>query len=95
MGTVTEMGAVLGVAAVCAAVGIARASYYRRGQPKATKASKTSPRSLAEEERAAVLAVLHEPRFADLAPAEVYATSRRGPLSLLRAHDVSRACREQ
>jgi len=74
MSTVTEMGAVLGIAMVCAAVGIARASYYRRLRPTSPKARKTSPRRLADEERAAVLAVLHEQRFADLAPAEVYAT---------------------
>jgi hypothetical protein len=33
-----------------------------------------SPRALSDTERAAILSVLHEPRFVDLAPAEVYAT---------------------
>ena len=74
MSTVTEMGAVLGVAIVCAALGVARASYYRRLLPKALRSRKAPPRRLADHEREAVLAVLHEPRFADLAPAEVYAT---------------------
>jgi putative transposase len=74
MNAITESGMVLGVAVVCAALGIARASYYRHLKPKRPAARKTSPRRLADEERAAVLAVLHEPRFADLAPAEVYAT---------------------
>ena len=75
MSTVTEMGVVLGVAVVCAAVGMARATYYRRLKPRTTCSSKrTTPRRLGGEERAAVLAVLYEPRFADLAPAEVYAT---------------------
>ncbi len=74
MSTITEMGVVLGVAVVCAAVGIARASYYRQRKPKPPPSSKVSPRRLADQEREAVLAVLHEPRFADLAPAEVYAT---------------------
>jgi putative transposase len=74
MNAITENSLVLGVAVVCAAVGIARASYYRHLKPKRPAARKTSPRRLADEERAAVLAVLHEPRFADLAPAEVYAT---------------------
>lgn len=35
---------------------------------------RSSPRALSAEERAQVLAVLHEPRFCDLSPAEVYAT---------------------
>ena len=74
MSTVTEMGAVLGVAIVCAALGIARASYYRRLLPKAPRSRRAPPRRLADQEREAVLAVLHEPRFADLAPAEIYAT---------------------
>ena len=74
MSTVTEMGAALGVAMVCAAVGLARATYYRRFSPKPPRPRKASPRRLADGEREAVLTVLHEPRFADLAPAEVYAT---------------------
>jgi putative transposase len=74
MSTVREMGAVLGVAVVCAAVGVARATYYRRLKPKQARSRTALPRKLCDEERAAVLAVLHEPRFADLAPAEVYAT---------------------
>jgi putative transposase len=74
MGTITEMGPVLGVAMVCAAVGIARASYYRSLKPKHASPRKTSPRRLSDDERQVVLAALHEPRFAELAPAEVYAT---------------------
>lgn len=74
MGTVREMGAVLGVAVVCAALGIARASYYRGLKAKPPSRRKISPRKLGDAERQAVLAVLHEQRFADLAPAEVYAT---------------------
>ena len=74
MSTVTEMRVVLGVAAVCAAVGIARASYYRRLKPRPPRRGSASPRKLCEEERRTVLAVLHEPRFSDLPPAEIYAT---------------------
>ncbi len=33
-----------------------------------------SPRALTADEQRTVLARLHEPRFVDLAPAEVYAT---------------------
>ena len=74
MGAVTEMSAVLGVAVVCAAVGLARATYYRRLKLPAPRSRKRTPRKLGDGERAAVLVVLHEPRFADLAPAEVYAS---------------------
>jgi len=74
MNTVTAMSLAVGVAAVCAAVGIARASYYRRLKPSQPRSRKIPSRKLADEEREALLAILHEPRFADLAPAEVYAT---------------------
>jgi len=74
MSAITEMGVVLGVAVLCAAVGVARATYYRRLKPKQPRWRRAPPRKLGDEEREAVLAVLHEPRFADLAPAEVYAT---------------------
>lgn len=74
MSSVTEMSVVLGVAAVCAAVGIARSTYYRRLKPRERRPPARPPRKLGDAERAAVLAVLHEPRFADLAPAEVYAS---------------------
>jgi putative transposase len=74
MGTIAQMGAVLGVAAVCAAVGIARTSYYRHLRPTLPRPRKASPRRLDDDEREVLLAILHEPRFADLAPAEVYAT---------------------
>jgi putative transposase len=62
------------------------------------------PRALQAEERAAVLGVLHEPRFVDLAPAEVYATlldegrylcSERTMYRLLAAHDEVRERRNQ
>jgi putative transposase len=61
----------------CAALGLARATYYRHTRPRPTPAPVArewvSPRALTAPERDTVLAVLHEPRFADLAPAQVYA----------------------
>jgi len=59
---------------MCAAMGLARATYYRHLTPRSPLARPTPARALAPAERQAVLAVLHEPRFVDLAPAEVYAT---------------------
>ena len=75
MATVTEIGSRLGIAPTCAALGLPRATYYRRRQPRnAPRPRRPSPRALSPGERAAVLGVLHDPRFVDLAPAEVYAT---------------------
>jgi len=72
--TVREVGPRLGVAPTCAALGVATASYYRRVKPKpATPPRPTSARALGPSERAAVLGVLHEPPFVDLAPTQVYA----------------------
>jgi putative transposase len=65
----------LGVAPACRALGVARATYYRHRQPpQRLPRPRRSARALVPAERQAVLAALHEPRFADLAPAEVYAS---------------------
>jgi putative transposase len=71
---VTEVGPRLGIAPTCGALGVPRATYYRRRRAQSIPPRRLSPRALTDAERAAVLAVLHEPRFVDLAPAEVYAT---------------------
>src|SRR2546422_3120831 len=58
----------------CAALGVATASYYRRLKPKPAAPPRPTPaRALGASERAAVLGVLHEPPFVDLAPTQVYA----------------------
>jgi putative transposase len=68
----------LGVAPVCAALAVPRASYYRwqqpRGAAEAPQPARRVPRALPPAERQRVLALLHDERFADLPPAEVYAT---------------------
>jgi len=75
MTTVTEMAPRLGVARTCAALALPRATYYRGQQPRPEPKPRPAPvRALPPEEREQVLAALHEPRFVDLAPAEVYAT---------------------
>nr|WP_240672504.1 IS3 family transposase [Corallococcus coralloides] len=64
----------LGIAPVCQVMGLPRATFYRSLRPKQGPArERRQPRALSPEQRAEVLTVLHEPRFADAAPAEVYA----------------------
>ncbi len=73
--TVTTTGE---TSALCASVGVSRASFYRRQQPTAATAPRpertASPRALAPVERQAVLDLLHSDRFLDQSPAEVHAT---------------------
>ena len=72
---VKEMGPTLGYAPTCAALGLPRATFYRKAKPtKAPRPARCKPKqTLQADERSAVLAALHEERFVDLAPAEVYA----------------------
>ena len=73
--TVVDLAPRLGVAPTCAALDVARASFYRQQQPRPQPRPRpTPPRALTEGDRQAVLDTLHEPRFVDLAPAQVYAT---------------------
>jgi putative transposase len=76
MDAVVESAPKLGVLATCNAFGVAVATYYRMRAPLhgPRRRRPSPPRRLDDAERAAVLAVLHEPRFVDLAPAEVFAT---------------------
>jgi putative transposase len=105
MTTVSELGPRLGIAPTCAALGLPRATYYRRRRPQRVPAARPrSSRSLSPGEQATVLARLHEPRFVDLAPAEVYATllddgeylcSERTMYRVLAAHHEVRERRDQ
>jgi len=105
MATVTQIGPRLGIAPTCAALGLPRATYYRRRRPpRAAPPRRPSPRALGSGERAAVLALLHEPRFVDHAPAEVYAAlldaghylcSERTMYRLLAEHAEVRERRDQ
>jgi len=76
MTVVAQQRTVIGIAAACAALSVARASFYRRPHPKSTRPRRPGfvPRALPPEERTQVLAVLNDDRFADRAPAQVYAT---------------------
>jgi transposase InsO family protein len=64
------------IAQACNALGVSRATAYRRTTPPrppsyATRAP--SPRRLSDEERKGILEVLHSERFVDQPPPEVYA----------------------
>jgi len=95
----------------CAALGRARATHYRR-HPVTAKAAvygpptppKPQPRALSPDERARVLEVLHEPRFVDKAPRQVWAelldedeylSSISTMYRLLAAHGETRERRRQ
>jgi len=105
MATVTQIGPRLGIAPTCAALGLPRATYYRRRRPsRVAPPRRPSPRALGAAERAVVLEQLHAPRFVDLAPGEVYATlldegtylcSERTMYRLLGEHAEVRERRDQ
>jgi len=76
--TITELAVLVGVKAACAAAGRPRASHYRRHRAtpapvRSARQPARQPRALSEVEQQAALDVLHSGRFADMAPAEVYA----------------------
>ena len=97
------------IAAACTALGLSRASLHRRQafrrQPLAAVRPRPTPmRALVAKERQVVLDLLREPRFVDLAPAEVYASlldqgvylcSIRTMYRVLAEHDEVRERRRQ
>lgn len=78
MAAMESIKADVGTAAACRALALSRATFYRRLAPGADTAKPpprpTPARALSSEEKQQVLAVLRDERFADLAPAQVYAT---------------------
>ena len=80
--SVIELTPQLGVRGACEAVGAAQAGYYRRHRQSLAPArpepiphrQRHQPRALSTAEQQGILEVLHSDRFADLAPAEVWAT---------------------
>lgn len=95
-------------AKACLALGLARASVYRffRGKEKPfqPKEPVKPERSLSEDERGRVLDMLNSERFADMPPAEAYATlldegiylcSIRTMYRILEANDEARERRNQ
>ena len=67
-------------ALVCRALGVSRATFYRRQRPGALETSRRRerrappPRALRPEERVRAVELLHSERFADRAPAQIVAT---------------------
>jgi len=75
MSAALELGNSVGKAVACRALGVPRTTLYRRMQPAAPRRERPTPQwALSAPERQAVLDHLHSQRFADKAPAEVYAT---------------------
>jgi putative transposase len=78
---VTALASWLGTREACRAAGAAQASYYRRHRISPAPARRVpaahrdrpQPRALSGAERQVILDALHSERFADLAPAEVWA----------------------
>ena len=73
---VQPLASQVGVAPACRALGVPRASFYRRQRPAPghQQPRPTPARALRASERAHVLDVLASPRFVDRSPAEVVAT---------------------
>ena len=77
-----ELVPLLGTAGACTAAGRSRATHYRRHRTSpapprpapVAHADRHQPAALTPDEREAILAVLHSERFADAAPAQVWAT---------------------
>ena len=64
----------MGTAAACDALGVARATVYRRRHPAQPVAPRPAPaRALVPAERQVVLETLNSDRFLDQAPAQVHA----------------------
>lgn len=85
MDAVAHLAPTVGIVAACDFLAVSRASFYRQRpvlgpstspgpEPPAPLDRMAPARSLSEEERAAVLLVLHEERFQDRSPAAVQAT---------------------
>jgi len=85
MDAVAHLAPTVGIVAACDFLGVARASFYRQrpvlGPPAAPPPEPALPpapvlptRTLSPDERASVLAVLHEERFQNSSPAAVQAT---------------------
>jgi len=101
---VEERGTRLGVAALCRALAVPRATLYRRRTRTTLGMRRPSSRALTAAERQAVLTTLHSDRFVDGAPASItarlldegtYLCSTRTMYRILSAEGESRERRDQ
>jgi putative transposase len=78
MAAVEELSSLIGVRRACQDLSVPRSGVYRRRprrlSPPPVRALRSSARRLKEEEKSTVLAYLHEERFQDCSPAQVYAS---------------------
>jgi putative transposase len=108
MAAVQDLGRSVGVKRACDELSVSRASYYRQQPhhlcPPPVDRPRSPARRLQGEEKTAVLARLHEERFQDCSPAQVYAAlldegqyhcSIRTMYRLLEAEGESRERRDQ
>lgn len=74
MSLAQELGAAVGVKAACEALGVSRATLYRRRSRRPEKPRRRPARALGADERQAILDTLHSERFADASVPQVQAT---------------------
>ena len=78
MAAAEELSTVVGVKRACEGLSIPRSGFYRhrrrRLSPPLAEARRVSARRLNDEEKSVVLGCLHEERFQDCSPAQVYAS---------------------
>jgi putative transposase len=73
MNAVIALGNEVGIRAACTALDVSRAGFYRWIAPAPRTVRPAPPRALSAPERSEVLDILHEERFIDRAPQEIYA----------------------
>jgi len=77
MAALDQLSPIVGVKRACQALGVPRASLYRRRKrrfsPPPVAAQRHSWRALGEGEQSTILECLHSERFQDCSPAQVYA----------------------
>jgi putative transposase len=106
MAALSRISALVGMKRACQALAIPRATVYRRRKrvPSLETTKRRNWRALGDHERSAVLECLHDERFQDCSPAQVYAAlldegryhcSIRTMYRLLETHGESRERRDQ
>ena len=105
LAAIDELASLIGRRRACAALAVPRATWYRRRRPpRPRQPARPHPRALSEQERSQALTCLHEERFQDCAPPQVFAAlldegryhcSIRTMYRLLAARGENRERRDQ